>query len=144
MKKPIIGLVPLFDDEKDSLWMLPGYMDGIVDAGGIPIMLPLTSEKATIDQLLDTVDGIIMTGGHDVSPDIYGEEKLEDLVVCNEARDSMEKELLKQALEKDIPILGICRGIQFINAFLGGTLYQDLGKQHPSETEHHHAGNCEV
>lgn len=137
MKKPIIGLVPLFDDEKDSLWMLPGYMDGIVDAGGIPIMLPLTSEKATIDQLLDTVDGIIMTGGHDVSPDIYGEEKLEDLVVCNEARDSMEKELLKQALEKDIPILGICRGIQFINAFLGGTLYQDLGKQHPSETEHH-------
>ena len=85
MKKPIIGLVPLFDDEKDSLWMLPGYMDGIVDAGGIPIMLPLTSEKATIDQLLDTVDGIIMTGGHDVSPDIYGEEKLEDLVVCNEA-----------------------------------------------------------
>ena len=137
MKEPIIGLVPLFDDEKDSLWMLPGYMDGIVDAGGIPIMLPLTSEKATIDQLLDTVDGIIMTGGHDVSPDIYGEEKLEDLVVCNEARDSMEKELLKQALEKDIPILGICRGIQFINAFLGGTLYQDLGKQHPSETEHH-------
>ena len=99
--------------------MLPGYMDGIVDAGGIPIMLPLTSEKATIDQLLDTVDGIIMTGGHDVSPDIYGEEKLEDLVVCNEARDSMEKELLRQALEKDIPILGICRGIQFINAFLG-------------------------
>jgi putative glutamine amidotransferase len=49
----------------------------------------------------------------------------------------MEKELLRQALEKDIPILGICRGIQFINAFLGGTLYQDLGKQHPSETEHH-------
>ena len=46
MKRPIIGIVPLYDDEKESLWMLPGYMDGIVDAGGIPIMLPLTSEKA--------------------------------------------------------------------------------------------------
>ena len=132
MKKPIIGLVPLFDDEKESLWMLPGYMDGIVDAGGMPIMLPLTSDKAILKQLLDTVDGILMTGGHDVSPDIYGEEKLDDSVVCNEDRDSMEKELIGQALEKDIPILGICRGIQFLNAFLGGTLYQDLGKQHPS------------
>ena len=137
MKKPIIGLVPLFDDEKESLWMLPGYMDGIVDAGGMPIMLPLTSDKAILKQLLDTVDGILMTGGHDVSPDIYGEEKLDDSVVCNEDRDSMEKERIGQAFEKDIPILGICRGIQFLNAFLGGTLYQDLGKQHPSETEHH-------
>ena len=137
MKKPVIGVVPLYDDEKESLWMLPGYMDGIAEAGGIPIMLPLTSDKDAIRQLLDTVDGILLTGGHDVSPEIYGEEKLDDSVVCNKARDSMEKELLKQALEKDIPILGICRGIQFINAYLGGTLYQDLGKQHHSDTEHH-------
>ena len=57
MKKPIIGLVPLFDDEKDSLWMLPGYMDGITEAGGIPIILPLTEDKAAINQLHDTVDG---------------------------------------------------------------------------------------
>ncbi|WP_026497994.1 gamma-glutamyl-gamma-aminobutyrate hydrolase family protein [Butyrivibrio sp. WCD2001] len=136
-RKPIIGISPLFDDEKDSLWMLPGYMDGITQAGGIPIMLPLTSDKETIRQLLDTVDGILLTGGQDVSPEIYGEEKLDSSVVCYEARDSMEKELLVQALEKDIPILGICRGIQFLNAYLGGSLYQDLGKQHPSETEHH-------
>ncbi len=51
MKKPIIGLVPLFDDEKESLWMLPGYMDGIAEAGGMPIMLPMTADKATIHQL---------------------------------------------------------------------------------------------
>ncbi len=137
MKKPVIGVVPLYDDEKESLWMLPGYMDGITEAGGIPIMLPLTADKDVIRQLLDTVDGILLTGGHDVSPEIYGEEKLDDSLVCNKARDSMEKELLKQALEKDIPILGICRGIQFINAYLGGTLYQDLGKPHHSEIEHH-------
>ena len=102
MKKPIIGLVPLFDDEKESLWMLPGYMDGITEAGGIPIILPLTEDKAAINQLLDTVDGIMMTGGHDVSPGLYGEEKLDDSVVCNAVRDSMEKELLRQALEKDM------------------------------------------
>ena len=76
MRKPIIGLVPLFDDEKESLWMLPGYMDGITEAGGIPIILPLTADKAAINQLLDTVDGIMMTGGHDVSSGLYGEEKL--------------------------------------------------------------------
>ncbi len=135
--KPIIGIVPLVDEKKDSLWMLPGYMDGVEEAGGIPVMLPLTDDKEMIRQLLNTVQGILLTGGHDVDPKLYGDTQIAECGdICSE-RDKMEKELLVQALEIDIPILGICRGIQFLNVYLGGTLYQDLKTQRLSYIEHH-------
>ncbi|MBQ7562825.1 MAG: gamma-glutamyl-gamma-aminobutyrate hydrolase family protein [Lachnospiraceae bacterium] len=136
-KRPIIGVMPLFDDERDSLWMLPGYFDGITEAGGLPIMLPLTADKKILGQCMEMCSGVLLTGGHDVSPALYGEDRLDDTVGCCERRDEMEKEVLKIALEKDKAVLGICRGIQFINAALGGTLYQDLPKQHPSDVDHH-------
>ena len=135
--KPLIGIVPLVDEEKESLWMLPGYMEGVAEAGGIPLMLPLTEDGEDISRLLDSIDGILLTGGHDVHPSVYGEEPVPECgAVCRE-RDAMESELLKQALKRDIPVLGICRGIQFLNAYLGGTLYQDLPTERPSGTEHH-------
>ena len=135
--KPIIGIVPLIDDEKESFWMLPGYMDGIAEAGGLPIMLPLTHDPETIRQILNTVQGILFTGGHDVDPQLYGENPLPECGAACKERDAMEYELLKQCLEKDMPVLGICRGIQFLNAYLGGSLYQDLPSQHPTDVEHH-------
>jgi len=135
--KPIIGIVPLIDDEKESLWMLPGYMEGITEAGGLPIMLPLTHDPDTIRQMLNTVQGILLTGGHDVDPAMYGEAPVPECGASCRERDSMESELVKQCIKKDTPILGICRGIQFLNAYLGGSLYQDLPTQHPSKVEHH-------
>ncbi|MCR5357995.1 MAG: gamma-glutamyl-gamma-aminobutyrate hydrolase family protein [Lachnospiraceae bacterium] len=142
--KPIIGVVPLIDEQKESFWMLPGYMDGITMAGGIPIILPLTNDKEEISQLLDTVQGILLTGGHDVDPSLYEETPIPECGAISRERDSMESELLKQALERDMPILGICRGIQFLNAYLGGTLYQDLTTQRPSDTEHHQSPPYDV
>lgn len=134
---PIVGVIPLWDDEKESIWMLPEYMDGLRQAGGLPIMLPLTTDEREIEQLLDMVEGVLFTGGHDVSPEIYGEEPLNHTVVTCKKRDEMERIVLNKAMERDKSILGICRGIQFINAALGGTLYQDLPTQHPSDVEHH-------
>lgn len=135
--KPIIGIVPLVDETKDSFWMLPGYMNGVSEAGGIPIMLPLTDDKDEIAQLLDSVQGILLTGGHDVDPAVYGAEPIPECGTPCRERDIMESELLRQALERDIPVLGICRGIQFLNAYLGGTLFQDLPTQRPTDVEHH-------
>ncbi len=134
---PIIGLIPLVDEERESYWMLPGYMEGISEAGGIPVMLPLTEKPATLNRLSDICDGFLFTGGHDVSPSIYGETPDAECGVPCPQRDSMEKILLKNALDMKKPLLGICRGIQFINASLGGTLYQDIPTQHPSQLEHH-------
>ena len=109
MEKPIIGVTPLWDEEKKSYWMLPGSLEGVKEAGAIPVILPLTTNGADIAQLADLCDGFLFTGGQDVDPQLYGEAK---------------------------PILGICRGIQFLNAALGGTLYQDLPTEHPSEIGH--------
>lgn len=129
--------MPLWDDEKDSLWMLPGYLEGLQEAGATPVILSLTEDREEIEHLVDICDGILLTGGHDVDPSVYGEEALNGTVLCCKARDNMERIVLEDAMQKDKPILGICRGIQLINALLGGTLYQDLPTQHPSDINHH-------
>lgn len=138
-KKPVIGILPLVDTEKESYWMLPGYMEGIEAAGGIPVMLALTEDESTIKQLADSFDGFLFTGGHDVSPGLYGEEKLAECAECSIARDNFERTLFKYVLEADKPVLGICRGIQLINVLLGGSLYQDIPTQYLTETKHHMA-----
>ena len=129
--------MPLWDERKDSLWMLPGYLDGIREAGGIPVIFPFTSDARELSQLMSFCGGFLLTGGHDVSPKLYHEKPLEGLVEVCEKRDAMEIAVLNEAIRTDKPVLGICRGIQLINAALGGTLYQDLPTQHPSETVHH-------
>lgn len=135
--KPVIGLIPLVDEERESLWMLPGYMDGVAAAGGLPVMLPLTDDPEELDQLCEMCDGFLLTGGHDVSPEFYGAERIGACGACSPERDRMEAAILRHAMDADKPVLGICRGIQFLNAALGGTLWQDLPTQHPSPVEHH-------
>lgn len=142
--KALIGVMPLWDDEKESIWMLPGYLDGIQKAGGIPIVLPLSSDEGDLEHLVKMCDGFLFTGGHDVSPALYQEKLLNKSVVCCSRRDAMEKIVLQKVLELDKPLLGICRGIQFLNAALGGTLYQDLPTERPSVMEHHQQAPYDV
>ncbi len=137
MKRPVIGIVPLVDIQRESYWMLPGYMEGVAEAGGLPMMLPLTDGEEQLDQLAAMCDGVLFTGGQDVVPALYGEEMDAVCGECCPERDAMESKLLDIVLRQDKPVFGICRGIQFINAALGGTLYQDLPGQHPSAVEHH-------
>ena len=66
MKRPVIGIVPLVDIQRESYWMLPGYMEGVAEAGGLPVMLPLTDGEAQIGQLAALCDGLLFTGGQDV------------------------------------------------------------------------------
>lgn len=136
-RRPLVGVMPLYDEERESLWMLPGYNDGITRAGGIPLMLPLGHDADVVGRLADAMDGFLFTGGHDVDPALYGEtDAMGCCEVCPE-RDAMEKAFLAAALGRDRPVLGICRGIQVLNVLLGGSLYQDLPAQHPSRVDHH-------
>lgn len=137
MTRPMIGVVPLYDSARESDWMLPGYMDGLMKAGGLPVMLPLTEDVAVLELLAERCDGFLFTGGQDVSPALYGAAALPECGEVCPTRDAMEMFLLKYAIAMDKPLLGICRGIQFLNAALGGTLYQDLPMQRPSPVEHH-------
>lgn len=137
MKRPYVAVLPLYDRDKESYWMLPGYMKGIEQAGGVPVMMPLTTDAGILDVLAERYDAFLFTGGQDVDPALYGECRSP---LCGETcgeRDGMESYLLPRVIGMDKPVLGICRGLQLLNAVLGGTLYQDLPAEHPSAVEHH-------
>ena len=134
--KRIAGVPPLWDGEKENIWMRACYMDGVLQAGGIPVILPFTEDEEEIDRLVELCDGFLFTGGPDISPALYHEAPRKELGEVCEKRDTLERLVLERALKAEKPVLGICRGSQLINAVLGGTLYQDLPAQHPSDTEH--------
>lgn len=134
--KPIIGLSPLYDKEKKGLWMRPGYLDVLYACGAIPLVLPFDSDKVDVEQVLSLCDGLILTGGADVDPRLYGEEPMEQCEETQPIRDALEVRLLDIALFEDKPVLGICRGCQMLNIYNGGTLYQDLATQIPGSLNH--------
>lgn len=134
--KPMIGVTPLWDAARQSVWMLPDYLEGIKAAGGLPVVLPLEMSESDANQMAETCNGFLFTGGQDVSPELYGMKDATGTIVAIPERDKLESLLLSKALQADKAVLGICRGLQFINAFLGGTLWQDLPSQHPSEIVH--------
>lgn len=132
-RKPIIGITPDLAQncEKYTYAAFPwyalrkNYVDAVIQAGGVPMLLPYQEE--TIDRLMDLVDGVVLPGGdEDIHPKFYEPEYAEEVVISNEERDNFELLVLKKSLEKDIPILGICRGMQIINVALGGTLIKHI------------------
>ena len=133
---PIIGVTPLWDAERKSVWMLPDYLDGIKAAGGVPVVLPLELSSQDADRIVATCDGFLFTGGQDVAAELYGTKDATGTVVSSPERDKLETLLMTKALQADKAILGICRGLQFLNVFLGGTLWHDLPLQHPSDIVH--------
>lgn len=135
--RKVIGLIPLYDDDKESYWMLPGYMKVIEECGALPIMLPLTTDTEELREYFELCDGLLMTGGHDVNPGLYKCARKAECGTTSDDRDEMEMILFYLAHKADKPVLGICRGIQLINVLLGGTLYQDLPSEYPTSTEHH-------
>lgn len=134
--KPLIGIAPLFDDERNCIWMLPDYMNAIRHAGGVPVILPLGGSPEDMCAAASVCSGFLLTGGQDVDPKIYGEKPLPQCGTPNETRDQTDYLILCYAMEHNLPLLGICRGIQLINAGLGGTLWQDLPSQTGTKIMH--------
>ena len=134
--RPVIGICPLFDEKKDSYWMLPGYMQMLEAQGAIPLMMPLTAEPEALDYFLDSCDGFILTGGHDVAPAVYGQAQTDLCGLTIPERDEMDVYVLRGAIARDKAVLGICRGNQLMNAALGGTLYQDVESQRDYPISH--------
>ncbi|MCR5709887.1 MAG: gamma-glutamyl-gamma-aminobutyrate hydrolase family protein [Bacteroidales bacterium] len=137
--RPIIGVLPLWDIDRNSLWMLTEYLDGIREAGGTPLILTFDLEDSEIERFAGLCDGLLFTGGQDVHPSVYGEEDRTGKLIPCPKRDALEKKVLEAALKADKAVFGICRGLQLINAALGGTLYQDLPSEHPSSIIHRQA-----
>ena len=97
--KPIIGVIPLWDDEKESIWMLPGYMDVLENNNAIPMILPLSTCKENLDKCFELVDGILFTGGHDINPKLYNQKKKDTCGLQCDRRDEMEKYLFEKSIK---------------------------------------------
>lgn len=124
--KPVIGLTANMDvNGKHEID--PEYMTAIVRAGGLPLIVPVGVEE--VEQLVDLLDGLLLTGGKDAAPLLFGEEPHPHLGEVTPARDRLEIALIRQMHLKDKPLLGICRGIQMLNVAFGGNLFQDIESQ---------------
>jgi putative glutamine amidotransferase len=112
------------------------YVRALEDAGVLPVIVPPLADADDVARLLARVDGLVLTGGEDVSPSCYGAEPHAALGATNQARDRSELALVVSARDRVLPTLAICRGIQVLNVALGGTLVQDIPSESPEALPH--------
>ena len=145
MKKPIIGVTPDFNagDRRDmggkepTYFLRARYLQAIENAGGLPLILPLLSNRVEWRQMVAHVDGLLVTGsGSDLASELYGEKQRHKFTRMSVRRATMELGVAQVAYRADVPMLGICGGMQSMNVALGGTLYQDIHAQLNTPIEH--------
>jgi putative glutamine amidotransferase len=128
--RPIIGITSYAQDASFGAWVLPSaliplsYVRSVEQAGGRPLVVPPT--EAAVEETLDALDGLILSGGADIDPDQYGSDRHPETTITFPERDRAELTLLRGALEREMPVLAICRGMQIMNVVHGGGLYQHL------------------
>ncbi len=125
MKKPLIGIVPLSDCQHNSLYVIPRCMNAIVKAGGTPCILPKTDNDQLLMKAVELCDGFILTGGQDTSIELTDTASRGSNTFYT-VNDDTATLILDKAIELDKPLLGICTGLQFMNAALGGSFYQEI------------------
>ncbi|MDQ3183298.1 MAG: gamma-glutamyl-gamma-aminobutyrate hydrolase family protein [Actinomycetota bacterium] len=135
---PIIGITATLKEDVDAVAERPlgrfvradlDYVEGVAGAGGAPVVLPPAGDERAAEAVIQSLDGLLLSGGSDLDPHYYGEEPMPELGVTLPERDAFEMALVGLALRRGIPVFGICRGMQVLNVALGGTLYQDLPSQ---------------
>lgn len=131
--KPVIALTPCHNTETDEPYMRPAYLQAVIAAGGIPVILPLGISPADLARLVPQFDGFLFCGGPDIHPSHFGEDTHIRCGNVSASRDLLELALLPLVMAAEKPVLGICRGIQLLNVALGGDLYQDIPSQLPSD-----------
>lgn len=134
--RPLIGITSSFSPENDSQTLPSAYVRSIETAGGIPFIIPAGISPDLIGSILNRVDGILLSGGVDIDPMLFGESPHQKLGAVSPERDSIEIPLTKEALARGVPILAICRGVQVLNVAAGGTLIQDIPSQVPGAIKH--------
>ncbi len=139
-RRPLIGIpsgsFPSSDPGVKTFRYNGNYTAALAAAGAAPVAIPLNVDEDALVALFDRLDGLCLAGGGDIDPARYGEEAQPGLREVDPARDAVELWLARQALDRDLPLLAICRGIQLLNVAAGGTLYQDVPSQRPGSVRH--------
>jgi putative glutamine amidotransferase len=145
MKKPIIGVTSSKEKIPNGpyhrITVPEAYTRALIQAGGIPLIIPLGLPEESLKAILPGLDGLLFTGGGDVNPLRYGSNNHALVNNVDEDRDRVELFLIREAFTTDFPFLGICRGLQTINVALGGTLYEDIQEQKPGSLDHQQSGS---
>ncbi len=138
MKQPIIGITTTRKEtgENTRISCQENYIRAILAAGGVPILIPLGLENYQQENLIDHLDGIMLTGGGDIQLKYFNGPSHPTVSGIIPDRDEIEISLANLAIENKIPLLGICRGVQVLNVALGGTLYTDIPSQFGSTINH--------
>lgn len=139
--KPLIGISANYGDNNSKL--AENYYKSVVAVGGVPVIIPVTDDLATIEAIVGRLDGILLSGGGDMHPRYYNEEPIPENGTPDELRDRYDVALIKSAVEYQLPVLGICRGMQVINTVFGGSLYQDISVQYADKQPMCHSQNEE-
>jgi len=142
--RPIIGIptqtLHAMDGIPEALpesWVMnQRYSRVVASAGGLPIMIPLLDDEATLRALYDRLDGLLLPGGVDLDPATYGEPRRPDCGRVDPDRDRVELQFARWAVAEGKPVFGLCRGLQIVNVALGGTLYQDIAAQFSGAIKH--------
>jgi putative glutamine amidotransferase len=146
--KPLIGVTPDFNagDRKEwggrepTYFLRARYVRAVEDLGGIPVVLPLVADIDARRRLLASIDGLLLTGsGPDLAPELYGERQRYRFRVMSQRRATFELEMVQLARAADVPVLGICGGMQTLNVAFGGSLYQDIDSQRSKALRHRQA-----
>lgn len=135
-RKPIIGITVAHCTEELKTFPRTYYVDRIKKAGGQPFLLPPVQSAEEAKELLPIIDGLVLTGGGDITPAFLGEPPKRGLGECLPERDQSELFLARFAMDEDIPLLGICRGIQVLAVAAGGKIFQDIPSEYPSALAH--------
>jgi len=131
----ITGVLRLWDGAERT-GVNAAYARSVLAAGGVPLILSPVIEPSYAARALDGLDGLVLTGGEDIDPALYGADRSPQLYPPSRERDLFELAVFAAARQRELPILGICRGIQLVNVGLGGTLYQDLPSERPGPVDH--------
>lgn len=127
--RPIIGITAGYDYEKSTMYLNEGYYEAVYKCGGLAVAIPPSCDENILLEILDNCDGFLISGGPDVDAKLYGEPNMPYNGDISPVRDTLELFIIKKAVERNIPLLAICRGIQVLNVAMGGTLYQDIHTQ---------------
>lgn len=138
-KKPIIGISANYKDGTSRI--ADAYVNAVVQAGALPMLLPVTNDEPTLADLVRHIDGLLLTGGGDIDPKYFHEEIIPECGAIDATRDAYDMRLITYARRYQTPILGICRGMQILNVQMGGTLYQDIYVQNSDKQLLHHDQN---
>lgn len=137
---PLVAVTPDWTrvEGKPSRYELNrAYADAVLVAGGLPLVTPYADEARAVEAYLDEADGLLLTGGaFDIDPEEYGERRKPHCGPAKPERTAFERALLAGALARDLPVLGVCGGMQLINVALGGSLFQDIATEVPTAITH--------